>query len=278
MKKEHNVPEHSNEEKLKDHYHGKHHFDSKGQHDDIEDKDFAFINTLLITGKRNMIYKLVLAGFFMALAFICTILDGYIGEKFLSIPTPAGMISVRYLDVTIIILSIGSLGPVISSLVAFVVPYVHFAVHSEHSIYSIVLDSFGYVLLIWLMWTFYYVISRNSYYHKDPVKKKDLFKRWMPIIPFVLISSAIFAFIVVLSLYLSEITGAEGHDHEGHDHEGHDHEGHDHENEVNWDSFKQKYFITFIVFFFIEVLRFTIVYVLYAAIEPKLKLLNHKYR
>ncbi|AGR40953.1 ECF transporter S component [Spiroplasma taiwanense] len=270
----HSVPDHLDEkENKKDHYHNEHHYDNKGNHDDIIDDDFNFKYSIYIN-KKNLLYRLAAAGVFLALASICTFFDSML-ERIFTLPLDGVILSVRYLDIFVITLSIGVLGPVFSSLIAFIVPWIHLLMDAEHGPLPSLIDSLGYFAIIWILWLLYYVIFKNSYIHKDPSKKKDLIKRWVPIAIFIPITLILYVPLTILMIYISNP------DHEVEEvknqilkivnyHETHEH-GH-------WTDFKEKYVVyTFIVIGF-ETLRFTVCYSLFAVIEPQMKKLNHIYK
>ncbi|AOG60208.1 hypothetical protein SHELI_v1c02530 [Spiroplasma helicoides] len=275
----HDVPDHKENDQIGDHYHDKHHIDSKGNHDDIKDSDFDIINSIY-TSKRNLIFRISLTGVFLALASCGSAFD-MLGEKFFRLPINDVNLSIRYFDILIICLSIGSLGPLFSSLLAVVIPWFHLLMDSDHTAMAMLIDSFGYLLVVWVMWFSYYVVFRNSYIHKDPNRKKDLFKRWMPIVFFIPIVVIFYTIFTVLIIYVTDVYGEE--DHEEVEHLVTHLKGiffHEHEEgaEDIWDNFKSHYVSSTAIIFGFEILRFSLCYVFFAIIEPQIKKLNHRYR
>ncbi|QEH61612.1 transmembrane protein [Spiroplasma chinense] len=274
MENKHNVPEH-NDESNKDHYHDEHHFDASGQHDDVKENDFDFKNMVYLS-KRNLIYRISASGMFLALACLGSLFD-WLLERVFTLPIDDLILSIRYFDILVVSLSISVIGPIFASVIAFTVPWIHLLYDAEHGLWGTLIDSFGYVAVVWVLTIVYYMIFKNSYIHKDPNRKKDLIKRWVPMPIFVIV---VVAFYVPLTLWIIYVSG--GHDHD-HDHAEIKllnniisyHEGHE---ETNWEAFKEKYLVyTFIIIGF-ETLRFSVCYSLFAVFEPQMKKINHRYR
>ncbi|ASP28577.1 transmembrane protein [Spiroplasma corruscae] len=278
---EHIVSEHNDKDNKKDHYHDEHHFDMFGNHDDVKEEDFNW-KTSIYTSKRNLTFRLTLSGMILAIAIAATSLDMYI--EHLIIPIDGVILPTRFLDILVITLSIGSLGPVFSSLIGFIVPWIHMLIHGGGAIHnplSTMVDSFGYFLVIWVLWLFYYFIFKNSYTHKDPNNKKDIFKRWMPIVAFIPVVVVIFTMINVLVIYLNSST-LEEHHHEENNlfsiiQKFHETEDHDHDH-VDWGVFSNKLWVYTFIILGIEVARFTICYSLFGVLEPQMKKINHIFK
>ncbi|WP_342269122.1 hypothetical protein [Spiroplasma endosymbiont of Aspidapion aeneum] len=266
-KDDHEVIHDDNEHK-KDHYHEIHHFDKYGGHDDVNEDDFDFKLTLKHSSKKNLIYRISLTGTFLALAVVCTALDE-LTEAVFAIPTPAGMISLRFLDITIVTISIALIGPVYAGGIGLVIPIIHWSIHQEHAIYNSLLECVAYCALIWYFWFLYYVIFRNSMIHKDVDKKRNLYKRFIPSIPYVLVGAAMFAILAVIGLWLTYLTATTHNN--GADKDDNDADF------ANITSFKVG-FVVFLIFFGFECLRLSITYTLFQLLDGPIKKINHRYR
>ncbi|ARU92034.1 transmembrane protein [Spiroplasma clarkii] len=279
---DHEVAEHSEQgsKAKKDHYHDIHHFDASGNHDDVILNDFHFKNSIY-TSQKNLIYRITLTGVFLALAIGGTAFDIFL--EFIHIPIAGINISFRFFDILFILLSIGSIGPIFASLIAAVVPWMHLVIDSAHAHTWIdaMMDFGGYLLAVWVLWLFYYVIFRNSYIHKDPNRKKDLFKRWLPMPFYVIILTLFYTTLITLLIRFSVDTIFVAHEHE-HEHEEHVHEifkminaleeHHEHS------EFEGKWAVLIFGLFGFELLRFSACYAAFAVVEPQVKKLNHRYR
>ncbi|QGS51712.1 ECF transporter S component [Spiroplasma tabanidicola] len=278
-KEQHVIPEHKEDGKKHDHYHGEHHFDGQGNHDDILDEDFNIKNSIY-TSKRNLIFRTAAAGTFLALAAIGSAIDMF-GERFFKLPLNEIILSIRYFDILIICLSIASIGPVFSSFIGVIMPWIHMLMDGDHPPLTHVVDSFGYFSVVWILWFFYYVVFRNSYIHKDKNRKKDLFKRYMPLVGFIPVSVIVYTAFTILIIF---ITDQSGHHHDDHDesiinkiisyHEKHEHEAQGDE----WDLFKEKAVIYSFTIAGFELVRFSICGALFVILEPQMKKINHRYR
>ncbi|AHI52656.1 ECF transporter S component [Spiroplasma culicicola] len=266
-KDNHNVPEHTGT-KTKDHYHDEHHFDALGNHDDVNENDFNFKNSIY-TSRKNLIYRISASGVFLALAIVATGIDSLL-EKFFTLPLEGVFLPVRYFDIVVVFLSIGIIGPIFASILGLLIPWIHLGFDPVHGPLPSLIDSMGYFVIIWVFWAVYYVIFRNSYIHKDPNRKKDLTKRWVPIAIFVPIALLIY---VPLTVWIIYVTNP---DHETASagislfHDDHDH-GH-------WSAFKEKYLIYTAIVTGFESVRFIACYILFAVLEPQMKKTNHRFR
>ncbi|AKX34452.1 transmembrane protein [Spiroplasma litorale] len=281
--KEHDVLEHNNDKNSKkDHYHEEHHYDIFGNHDDVKEDDFNW-KTSIYTSKRNLTFRLTLSAMMLAIAIGATAMDMYI--EHLIVPIDGVILPTRFLDILVITLSIGSLGPIFSSCIAFIVPWIHMLLHGGaiHNPLSSLVDAFGYFIFIWVLWFLYYFVFKNSYTHKHPNNKIDLIKRWVPMAAFVPVITIVFTMINVLIIYLNSGSGEELHDHEEHSvmklinylsEEEHEHEHH----HANWTSFSNKLWTYTFIIFGIELARFTICYSLFGVLEPQMKKINHIYK
>lgn len=270
----HDVPEHdiAGKKSKKDHYHNEHHFDASGQHDDVDINDFHFKKSIY-TSQRNLIYRIVLTGVFLALAIVGTTID--MGLEFIIIPIAGVNITFRFFDLLFILLSIGSIGPIFTSIIAAVVPWMHLLIHGHgHTVYDAIIDFAGYLIITWVLWALYYVAFRNSYIHKDPNIKKDRFKRWMPIVFFAVICAAAYTGLIIAMLRLNGAFSTEEHVHS--DVIINHHDAHDHDHETG--TFNGKWGVLIMGLFGFELLRFGVCYAAFAVIEPQVKKLNHRWR
>ncbi|QBQ07498.1 ECF transporter S component [Spiroplasma gladiatoris] len=275
----HEIPEHNKDDVKGDHYHDQHHFDAKGNHDDITEEEFKFKNSIY-SSKKNLIYRITASGMFLALACIGSAIDMF-GERIFKLPLNEIILSIRYFDILIICLSISCIGPVFASLLAFITPWIHMLMDGDHPPLTHLVDSFGYFSVVWILWLFFYVIFRNSYIHKDP--KKGIFKRYMSLLGFIPVSVIIYTLFTILIIYVSDQSAS--HEHHDHDdeniinklidhHEGHDHEAHGDE----WDLFKEKLWTYSAIIFGFELVRFTACGLAFVLLEPQIKKINHRYR
>ncbi|WP_339034618.1 ECF transporter S component [Spiroplasma endosymbiont of Cantharis rufa] len=271
--KKHEIPDHDDvKEGKKDHYHDEHHFDSLGNHDDINDADFHWKNSLF-TSRRNLTFKITLTGVFLALAVALSAFEMLYEQLLDKIPLYGVAIPFRILDILVITLSLAALGPIFSGIIAFIVPFIHLV--DAHNPLTLVIDSFGYFASIWLMWFVYYFIFRNSSIHKHPIKSVDRFKRWTPIVIYVPVITIIYTLLVFLILYITT-NSDQGHSH-NHFSTGmitSYHEAHSGE----WASIKENLGVFIGVISAIELVRFSICYTLFAVIEPQVKKINHFYK
>ncbi|QHX36487.1 ECF transporter S component [Spiroplasma sp. BIUS-1] len=272
--KNHDIPEHDDHlEEKKDHYHEEHHFDALGNHDDINDEDFHWKNSLF-TSRRNLTFKITLTGVFLALAIAISAFEMSMEAVLDKIQFQGVSIPFRILDLMVITLSLSALGPIFASLIGFIAPFIHLA-DGFHNPLSVVIDCGGYFVSIWVIWFFYYFVFRNSSIHKHPIKSVDRFKRWTPMVAYVPIMTIVYTVIVFGIIYLNSLVG---HDHDtfmksvSMYHADHDH-GHE-----SWNEVIEHMGLFIGIISAIELARFSICYSLFAVIEPKVKQLNHYYK
>ncbi|WP_339021447.1 ECF transporter S component [Spiroplasma endosymbiont of Atherix ibis] len=277
--KNHNIPDHDDEKEVKkDHYHDEHHFDALGNHDDIEEEDFHWKNSLF-TSRRNLTFKITLTGVFLALAIAVSAFEMSIEAILEKIQFKGVPIPFRIFDLIVITLSLSALGPIFSGLIAFVAPFIHLA-DGFHNPISVVIDCVGYFISIWIIWFFYYFVFRNSSIHKHQVKSVDRFKRWTPIVAYVSIMTIVYTLLVFAIMYLN--TSFE-HYHEEHNHlvtnisSFHLESEHDH-NHGHWKDIVKNLGEFIGIISAIEFIRFSICYSLFALIEPQVKKINHYYK
>ncbi|AUM62489.1 ECF transporter S component [Spiroplasma monobiae] len=275
--KNHKIPNHDDEtEKKKDHYHDEHHFDSLGNHDDIDDGDFHWKNSLF-TSRRNLTFKITLSGVFLALAIAISAFEMWMEFVLDKIQFQGVSIPFRILDLIVITLSLSALGPIFSSLIAFIAPFIHLA-DGFHNPISVVIDCAGYFVSVWVIWFFYYFAFRNSSIHKHPINSVDKFKRWTPMVAYVPIMSILYTVIVFGMMYLNLELSNSGHNY---DHSlfvnniSPLHEGHEH---GEWEEVVEHLGIFIGIISAIEIVRFSIVYSLFALVEPQVKKINHYYK
>lgn len=275
-KDDHNI-EHIPGMESVDHYHDIHHFTADGKHDDISDDEFKIRNSFRIRTKGEMIYKISISGVILALAIIATAIDGYGLEMPLMGLFNGVLVPIRIFDISVILIGLAVTGPIFGGAIGFILPWMHFLMHA-HSIYTPVIESFTYAIMVIYFWLVYYGLFKNSPFHKDPNPKKDLMKRWLPMPVIVIFGTVLFTGVTILILYINDLTmGGHGHSHE-HEHisELLRHEHHDEESETLSKFFeKSKWNISFLVG--LQVLRFVICYLAFATVETRAKKINHRY-
>lgn len=267
----------------KDHYHGNLHYDKTGHADKIDPNEFK-TNNFFKYSKKNLTFKITAAGVVLALSVAVSALD-ILFESFLMFPIGQVYISFRFLDTIILLIGLPVLGPIFGSLVGIIEPIFHNLIHGmEHGWIQPLTDSLTNVIIIFLTWIFYYLIFRNSPYHRDPNRKRDLFKRLTPAFILTIISAFVATATFFLALYIQEKTGLGVSGHHHHStlsdapslyHDDHDHGG---KETVDWDNIKTNVAFFFFAIFGINVLRYAIAFASFAVIETRLRPLNHRYR
>ncbi|KNG79097.1 ECF transporter S component [Mycoplasma sp. HU2014] len=285
--------QHENQDK--DHYHGIHHFDEYGNHDDVTSADFELKSVFRLT-KKNLIFKIVLTGVFLALTAAVSGLD--ILAEYIHIPVNGDQvwIETRFLDITVVMISIAVLGPLFSSVIGFIAPIMHNAIHGgEHGWIQPPIQSVEYVIIVWLVFIIFNLIFRNSPIHRDENIKVANFKRWTPIPIMIVLFATIVTLGFILALFIQAKISAidpnsgwlPNHDHT-HDHKhaqilsstsqfilGHAGHDHDDENKLNYDKLN---LYTSLAVFGWNCLRYTISMSLFAVIEWRMRPINHRYR
>ncbi|WP_338983026.1 ECF transporter S component [Spiroplasma endosymbiont of Othius punctulatus] len=263
--------EHVGDEPMKDHYHDKHHFTSDGEHDDIDDGEFEIKKYFWVRSKGELIYKISASGIILALALIMTAIDGYGLEVPLMGLFNGVLVPIRIFDLLVILIGLSVTGPLFGGVIGFILPWIHFLMHA-HSIFTPVIESFAYAAMVLIFWLVYFGLFKNSPFHKDPNPKKDKFKRWAPMPIIVLIGVVLFTSVTILILYINQLTGASHHHHDSmastfHEHDEHSESLFDFLSESKWN---------IAILIGLQFIRFIVCYVLFALIEPKAKLLNHR--
>jgi hypothetical protein len=264
MDKKHEVHEHELEEtKLGDHYHDIHHFYGEKE-DDVKPSDFSPKNFFKKKQTNNTIFYISATGIFLALAIVASLIDIGLEMLDLLIPPINGIpVMMRFLDVLVVMLAVTAIGPIFASVVALITPFLHAVIHGEiWNPYEPLFDAVSYILIVWILWLFFYVVFRNSLFHRHPNDKVDKFRRWTPMVPFILISSAVFTIFYILTIYITTVQG---------------HSGGDHEESISFDSFKKMIWINVIIVFCANIIRCTFDMTIFCLIEPKLKIINHRY-
>lgn len=272
-KNDHTVERNSETEKKehlnKDHYHDIHHILKNGEHDDIDISDFK-IGKSFKYSKRNLTFKISMTGVFIALALAASAVDIIIEMLEDLIPPINGIrVSLRILDIIIVNTSISPLGPIFASIVGISTPWIHFAIHggAHGNPFEPLFDSISYLIMIWILWLLYFVIFKNSFFHKDANKSRDRSKRWWPIPFYVITISSIFTAFYILSVYLADLTT--------------------HRNlatiqtfdsQIDWNNMNNLLIANISIIATLNIIRFSIIYSVYALVEPMLKILNHKYK
>jgi hypothetical protein len=107
------------EHQKRDHYHGKHHFDKNGKHDDILEKEFS-LKQLFTMKKQMLTFRVVATAMLLALAIALSAVDALLEHVSLNIGGVA--ISMRLFDLTIIIIGLPIAGFYGTIFVAIVEP------------------------------------------------------------------------------------------------------------------------------------------------------------
>ncbi|WP_026389695.1 ECF transporter S component [[Acholeplasma] multilocale] len=262
------------EHRVEDHYHGKHHFDKFGNHDDIDENEFKPSHYFKMT-KKNLTFKIALTAVMLALAIAVSALDMLL-ESF---AIPVGdqvFIQTRFLDIAVILSSIAVLGPLFSAIVGGIVPIIHNLMHGMvHGWVQPITDIFQNIAIVFIVWFIFYILFKNSPIHRDDNKKVYNFKRWTPSVIIVPIVAILATAMFVLALYIQQQLAP-----------GHDddlirsaiqmrHEGHDHEGEISFGNINTS--VVFAIFGW-NVLRYAAAYVLFALIEGRMRPINHRYK
>ncbi|WP_031543011.1 ECF transporter S component [Mesoplasma photuris] len=268
------------EHKKIDHYHGIHHFDKFGNHDDYNEEDFK-IQTHFRFSKRNLTFKIVLTAIFLALAVAVSALDILLE----SIKIPVGdqvFIQTRFLDTSIMMLSIATLGPLFGTILAGLQPILHNLIHGmEHGWIQPITDVFQNILIVWIVFFVFYLLFKNSPVHKDENKKIYNFKRMVPsaiIVPLVaVVSTIMFVFALYIQSLVSPGSGwAPGHDH------GHEHSlvetFHSESGGLGFGEGEKISVALVFALFGWNVLRYAIAFAIFIAIEGRMRPINHRYR
>lgn len=274
-----------NHENNKDHYHGNKHYDKEGNVDTIKIEEFNVKNQFCYS-KKNLTFKIAASGVLLALSIAVSALD-IILETVLKFPVSAdAWVSFRFLDIIVLLLGIPVLGPIFGSLIAFLEPIFHNLIHGmEHGWIQPFGDALSNILIVWLTWVFFYVVFKNSPYHRDPNKKKDWFKRIMPSLIMVIISALLATAVIILILYLTSLNHVH-HDHEEHSEflinysniniqHGHHHH---HDGQLEWNILIKRFFPIICAIFGVNILRYLIAYSFFVVVEGKMRVLNHRYR
>ncbi|WP_434341951.1 ECF transporter S component [Mycoplasma putrefaciens] len=251
-----------------DHYHGVHHIDKYGNHDDVETADFE-LRSVFQFSKRKLIFKIVLTGIFLALTSAVGALDILLESIHIPVGGDQVWIETRFLDITVVCISIATLGPIFASLVGFLSPIIHNLIHGmEHGWIQPPIQAVEYVIIVWLVFLIFNVLFKNSPIHKDQDPKVANFKRWAPLPIMVVLSALIATLGLALALYIQSLLPHGSHSH------SHDH-NHGTGEQLEWNNVN--IFIMLAVFGW-NCLRFFIALSLFTVIEWKMRPINHRYR
>ncbi|ATZ18843.1 hypothetical protein ESOMN_v1c04610 [Williamsoniiplasma somnilux] len=244
-----------------DHYHGYHHFDKFGNHDDISEDEFK-ITTMLKISSKSLIYRLVLTGVFLALAIVASAMDML--TESLAIPIGQVYIQTRFLDTIVMLLALPAIGPIFALLLAIIEPILHNLIHGmEHGWIQPFMDSLSNSLIILLSWVLYYYVFKNSPYHKHPSKKVDLYRRITPAIILVLVAALISTGTFILALKIQDLTT---------------NVNLLPEETISFDHISSEFALIFFSIFGVNILRYGIAYAFYVLIEGRIRPLNHRYK
>jgi hypothetical protein len=252
---------HDESENKGDHYHNIHHIYGDNQEDDVKSTDFSPIHFFKKRQTKNSVFYISATGIFLALSIVASVIDIGLELIDMAIPPINGIpVVMRFLDILVVMLAVTSIGPHFASIIAIVTPFLHAVIHGEiWNPYEPLFDAISYLLIVWLLWICYYVLFRNSMFHRHPNEKVDRFRRWMPVLPFVLIGPLIFTAFYILTIYISTIQGKTGEDGQ------------------SFHEFSKMALINFVIVYFANVLRCAFDIVIFCLIEPKMKIINHRY-
>ncbi|AVN59154.1 ECF transporter S component [Mesoplasma florum] len=259
------------EHRKEDHYHGVHHFDSKGGHDHIEKDEFK-VQLKLKMSRQELIRKMVLTAIFLALTVAVSAFD----ILFENIQLPIGdqlRIPFRFFDIAFICISIATLGPIFASIIAILNPILHNVIHGmEHGWITMLMEVPQNLLITWMVWIVFNVIFNNSPIHKGENNKKDKIKRFLPIPIMIVLASLIATILFILAWYLQDAVNHEATHAHSIRHGDHDHG----ESELSdFDHFK--FYMSFIVFAW-NILRYTIAFSIFSIVEWRMRPINHRYK
>ncbi|AUF83669.1 ECF transporter S component [Mesoplasma syrphidae] len=255
----------------KDHYHGIHHFDEYGNHDDYMEDEFKPSHHFKFS-KKNLTFKISLTAVFLALSVVVSLLD--ILLETLALPVGDQVfIQTRFLDIVLVVTSIATLGPLFSSLLGAIQPIMHNLIHGmEHGWIQPMLDMFQNILIVWVVWLIFYIIFQNSPIHRDENKKVYETKRWVPMPIIVLVVAIIATISFILALYIQSKVSPNSPLLPGHDHD-HDHDHHGMLETIAGVNLK----VVFAIFGW-NILRYGIAFVLFVLIEGRMRIINHRYK
>ncbi|UZK63944.1 ECF transporter S component [Mycoplasma mycoides subsp. capri] len=270
--------EHEDENhKNKDHYHGIHHFDQFGNHDDIQNQKFE-LKTVFQFSRKKLIFKIALTGIFLALTASVSALD--ILLESIKIPVSDQVwIQSRFLDISVVCISIATLGPIFASLLGFLAPILHNFIHGmEHGWIQPPIEAVINVFIVWIVFLIFNVMFSNSPIHHDTNKNVARFKRWTPL-PIMSVLVAIVSTLgFILALYIdskTNNTSIVSNNSQLFFHAGHDH-GHVHDD--NMLTFNKVNMFIVIAVFGWNVLRYAIALLLFILVEWKMRPINHRYK
>ncbi|WP_339022471.1 hypothetical protein [Spiroplasma endosymbiont of Crioceris asparagi] len=197
----HIIEGHSETEEKKDHYHGIHHITASGTHDDVTDEDFSIKRAYQFRNRRELIFKIAASGVFLALALIFTWLDSLL-EDSLEALFGGIKVPIRILDFLVLVLASPVIGPLFGCIIAFLLPWIHgMIIDPDHFWFQTMIDSFVYPVMIFIIWFFYYVVFKNSNYHKETNKHIDFLKRIFPQFFIIIIGTILFTLGTVISMW-----------------------------------------------------------------------------
>ncbi|WFQ91088.1 ECF transporter S component [Mycoplasma feriruminatoris] len=260
-----------------DHYHGKHHFDRFGNHDDIQNSNFE-LKTVFQFNRKKLIFKIVLTAIFLALTASVSALD--ILLESIQIPVSDQVwIQSRFLDISVVCISIATLGPIFASVLGFLAPILHNIIHGmEHGWIQPPIEAVINIFIVWIVFLIFNVMFNNSPIHHDTNKNVARFKRWTPL-PIMSVLIAILSTLgFVLALYLDPSTNQRGlisNNSQLFFHAGHDHNHVHEENQLTFNNINM--FIVIAVFGW-NVLRYGIALLLFILVEWKMRPINHRYK
>ncbi|WBX36202.1 ECF transporter S component [Mycoplasma capricolum] len=259
-----------------DHYHGKHHFDKFGNHDDIQNYNFE-LRTVFLFSRKKLLFKIVLTGIFLALTASVSAID--ILLESIKIPVSDQVwIQSRFLDILVVCISIATLGPIFASLLGFLAPILHNFIHGmEHGWIQPPIEAITNIFIVWIVFLVFNVIFNNSPIHHDTNKKVARFKRWTPLPVMIVLVSFVSTLGFILALYIDSninsnhlLSNQISFYHAGHDH-NHIHDEH----MLSFTNINT--FITIAIFGW-NLLRYGIALLLFVLVEWKMRPINHRYK
>ncbi|WP_338970257.1 hypothetical protein [Spiroplasma endosymbiont of Labia minor] len=244
-----------NEEmKKKSHYHGKHHFDKSGKHDDITLYEFTWKRHFKYS-RKSINFRIASTAIILALALAVSVIDSLF-EKF-SLNISGVVIEMRVLDQIVMMTAIPILSLPFALFVCIVEPWLHVLIDSEHTPIQIAFDSIANGLVVLIFYLIVYMLFKISPYHEDPNKKIKWIKRICPGLLIIPICSLIYtaAWFSAL-LIVGDINVID----------------------VDKNSPNKVILVLISVTFGLQMIRYLVVYILFVLVDFAVKPINHRLR
>lgn len=237
-----------------DHYHGVHHFDKYGHHDDIKPSEFT-IKTQFPKSKQALTFRITMAGLVLGLSVVASLIDMAYNK---AMPNFGGVpMDIRILDLLVIICGLPIVGLWGSIGISCIEPWIHMAIDSDHTPAQIGFDCICYSLACVMFFFIYYIAFKNSPIHKEPDRRKRWFKRIVPGIIIIPTLAVLFTLSFALALYVNYKSFNEA---------------------KSWTKFVDGAYWIIFAELGVQALRFLVMYIFFILLEPTMKPINHRYR